>query len=262
MIVVQKAESSNGVLLQGDFFDFDRLYFAVMKFTGFHGLDDDCNFPDSYDFCETVLGLCYEMRHAWQGDRDLVQMYNGINREWFDDSSSHSARSDYESIDSGIVEETDGIDDDFFIFSRKDFPYVTESNAYFSTNITFLEAIFYALALSDLIRHKDLFIASRRRIIKEDESMKELNKEYLLFQAEQDVARILIFINQTLHALYRFIGEENYQCFISKYEEEKSFTHNCNLGHIMQVISDYGEKEYAQDDPKTLTSALLSFFNK
>lgn len=266
MIVVQKAENTNGVLLQGDFFDFDRLYFAIMKFTGFHGMDDDCTFPDCYDVCEATLGLCYEMRHAWQGDRDIVQMYNGIRHEWFSDNLEHTMHLDVNPSDSAgddvfIDAKSNLTGADFIRFLRKDFPDVTESNAYFSVNLIFPEAVFYALVLSDLVKLKDIFILSRKRMVESDKSMKEINQEYLLFQAEQDVARIIIFVEQTFHALYRFIGEDNYDRFRAKLTSIRSFSQKCNLRHIMQLISDYGEKEYDQDNPEILTSTLLSFFN-
>ncbi len=35
--------------------------------------------------CENLLGLCYEIRHAWQGDRNIEQVFNGIHEDWFDD---------------------------------------------------------------------------------------------------------------------------------------------------------------------------------
>jgi hypothetical protein len=63
----------------------DRLYFAIVKFTGFHGIDSQCTFPGYDAVCESLLGLCYEIRHAWQGARDIEQVYNGIHEDWFDD---------------------------------------------------------------------------------------------------------------------------------------------------------------------------------
>jgi len=36
MIIVEKAKYTSGVLLSGDFFDFDRLFFAIVKFIGTH----------------------------------------------------------------------------------------------------------------------------------------------------------------------------------------------------------------------------------
>ena len=69
---------TSGVFIKGDFFDFDRLYFALMKYTGSHGMNDICPFPGSEAACENLLGLGYELRHAWQGDRDIEEIYNGI----------------------------------------------------------------------------------------------------------------------------------------------------------------------------------------
>ena len=94
------------------------------------------------------------------------------------------------------------------------------------------------------------------------DSMQALYKEYLLFQAEEDVARITLFVHHTLRTLYHVIGEENYSSFIGAFSKVKRFSSKCNLEIINQVIADYNEKEYQQDDPETLTSVLISLFGQ
>jgi len=289
MITVEKAQKTNGVLLKGDFFELDRLYFAIHKFLGFHGLHSKCTFPDRYDFCESLLGLCYEIRHAWQGDRGIAEIYNGIKNDWFDDyerilppdeDSGEFTKSfkdsdydyddendydgDYDDEDDDYDDEDDEDDEIYYDeparFSRAEYPDAREKNTYFSIHLPFTEAVFYALVMSDLLKEKDTFLQARKRMATDkNEDYCELNKEYLMFQAEQDIARMTLFVKQTLHALYRYIGEERYNSFANKLDKAGSLTKNCSCESMNNVLVAYGEKEYEQDDPDILLAALSSF---
>lgn len=267
MIIVEKAREENGVLLKGDFFDLDRLYFAIYKFTGFHGIDSACTFPGYDDVCENLLGLCYEIRHAWQGDRNIERIYNGIHEYWFDDyqeSDSHSTI-DENNLDDLWNKETDDEEDykndEFTVkFSRRDFPDVTNSNTYFSIPMTFPEAVFYSLILLELLKKKDIFFMSRKLLSEKNDPLTQQNKEYYYFQAEEDIARITLFTNHALHALYKFIGEEKYLTFINKFNVQREFFLNCDMKRINSILVDYGEKEYVNDDPDHLYSVLISLF--
>ena len=260
MIYIEKAKDTNGVYLKGDFFDIDRLYFAIFKFTGYHGMDDRCVFPGCDAICESLLGLCYEMRHAWQGDRDLEQVYNGIHKEWFDDFRESGEYQDSDDDD----ESDDENDDDYYQrskarFSRNDFPEVTEHNTYFSIPLSFPELIYYALILSDLLDKKDLFYHARKALLKKAEPLQEHAKEYYYFEAEVDVARITIFVQQAFHVLYNFIGDKKYSAFINKFNKIDDFTEKCDMRAMNDAIADYGMKEYEQDVPELLMRTLAVF---
>ena len=256
MFSIEKSSNTNGVTLKGDFFDLDRLYFAIMKFTGNHGIDDKCPFDNCYLTCENLLSLCYELRHAWQGDRDIEQVYNGVGEEWFSDNKTTAV---YQ------PEEEDAYDEDnnYGIitprFSREHFPDVNTQNMYFSVNITFPEIVFYGLILSSLLEKKDLFFQSIKDKVEQTEALQELNKEYHYFDAEIDIARLTILNKQIHKALYRFIGEEEYFSYMNKLVRLDDFSENCNLERINKLIADYSKKKYKQDDPKILMRTLNSF---
>ena len=265
MIIVEKAREGNGVSLKGDFFDLDRLYFAIFKYTGFHGIDSNCTFPGYDAICENLLGLCYEIRHAWQGDRNIEQVYNGIHEDWFDDYQELDSNKTIDDFDNFWDEDHDCEEvyqnNEFSIkFSRKDFPDVTKSNTYFSIPLIFPEAVFYSLILLELLKKKDIFLHTKKMLTENNDASTELNKEYYYFQADEDIARITLFTNQTLHALYRFIGEERYTTFINKFCSYKDFFLNCDLQYLNSILVNYGEKEYKNDDPDHLHSVLMSFF--
>jgi hypothetical protein len=124
MFYIDKPGNSSGVFLEGDFFALDRLYFAIMKFTGFYGIDGRCNFPGCSQAAENLLGLCYELRHAWQGKRNIVQVYNGIREYWFDDyveAAACSCGNDDEDDEYGFDDDDDDDPPDMNmgVFSRK-----------------------------------------------------------------------------------------------------------------------------------------------
>lgn len=114
MLTVGKGNFNN-IILRGDFWDFDRLYFAISKFTGDFGIDSTCPFPGYETICESLLGLCYELRKAQEGKRELYKQYNGIPEEWFeekteiDEKSNDMNDSDHTFDD---VEDDDEVDED------------------------------------------------------------------------------------------------------------------------------------------------------
>ena len=267
MIIVEKARERNGVSLKGDFFDLDRLYFAIYKYTGFHGIDGKCIFPGYDAICENLLGLCYEIRHAWQGNRNIEQVYNGIHEYWFDDYKEPALfktidKNDLNHLCDEDPDEKEAYPNDEFEikFTRKDFPNAAESNTYFSIPLIFPEAVFYSLILLELLNKKDIFLQARKLLAEKNDALIELNKEYYYFQANEDIARITLFTNHTLHTLYKFIGEEKYTAFINKLYIQKDFFLNCDLGNINIILVDYGENEYENDNPDHLFNVLISFF--
>ncbi len=267
MITVEKAQKSNGVLIKGDFFDLDRLYFAIYKYTGFHGIDDKCTFPGYEEVCENLLGLCYEIRHAFQGDRDIEQVYNGIQQNWFDEykESDLLENMHLNNLDSQYSEDFDIEDETLnfeanYKFSRKDFPNITSNNIYFVISISFPEAIFYSLILLELLKKKDVFLLKRKLLAEENNDLNELNKEYYYFGTNEDISRITLFTNHVLNILYRFIGEEKYTSFMNMFYNQKDFFLNCNLQYINYILADYAKKEYETDILDNLYSVLMSFF--
>ena len=272
MLTVAKMRNSNGVVLQGDFFDLDRLYFAIFKFTGFFGIDSKCTFDDCDEICEALLGLCYEIRHAWQGDRGLAQTYSGIKDYWFDDFAENIScvqESQLYSDDDEDDEYDDDADDEendddyygssFRRFSRKDYPDASANNTYFSIPLSFPDVLFYTLVLHDLLKKRDVFMEVRKSLAETEDTMQELNKQYYYFQADQDIARLIHFVNQTLHELYRFIGNDRYFKFFNKFDKIYDYTYRCDREYLFKAMEKYNKKDYEQDDPEILMKFMSAF---
>ncbi|MGO1372361.1 MAG: DUF6904 family protein [Senegalia sp. (in: firmicutes)] len=74
MLYMENTQKNLGVSLYGDYLDFENLYKALHKIIG-----DEDEYRNFYSSQMRVLGLCYDIRHAMQGDRDYTFVENGIN---------------------------------------------------------------------------------------------------------------------------------------------------------------------------------------
>lgn len=76
MIYVTDTPRHAGVTIHGDFMDFDELYQALHASIGPEEEDDR---PPRYKLTRyRILGLCYELRHALMGDREIEFEDNGL----------------------------------------------------------------------------------------------------------------------------------------------------------------------------------------
>lgn len=77
MLQTKPTEHLTGVTIQGDFNDFYDLVESIYRMTG---LEDDPT-RAYYGVSSRLLGVCYDIRHAFMGDRDIVLKDNGMNEE-------------------------------------------------------------------------------------------------------------------------------------------------------------------------------------
>jgi hypothetical protein len=255
MLLIEKAQHTKGLLIKGDFWDFDRLYYAISKFTGDFGLHHGCCFPGYESAAENLLGLNYDLRHAWQGDRELVEVYNGVHDEWFDGI-------DYENDADENDEAENHNDIHYAIFRRKELPNITERNAYFCINMNFPEAIYYALITTKLLEMKQLFYSAVEAAVANNAPFEVYSKDYQLFGAEEDIYRVSHFAKLTLHALYLFVGEKNYNLIMSAYKKNDGFFSTYDSEPLCDILYDYYQKDDEDDNPTGLTTTLISLFEQ
>ena len=66
MLAVKTTDHLTGATICGNHSDLNTLYNALSNLVGNEG-----SYPE-YDQCQLrILGLCYEIRHAYQGDRSV-----------------------------------------------------------------------------------------------------------------------------------------------------------------------------------------------
>lgn len=113
MIYAKNTPNNTGVAIYGDHIDFEGLYEALHTVVG-----DEGEFS-SYDAARMrVLGVCYDIRHALQGDREIELVDNGMDAD-----------------------------------KMKWMSVITpEKNVYLKINVLWPEMLFVTMALNDFIR--------------------------------------------------------------------------------------------------------------
>jgi len=76
MIYVTNTPNNAGVAIYGDCLDFDALYKALHTVVG--NEEEHIQYEAA---CIRVLGVCYDLRHALMGDREVEFINNGMNKD-------------------------------------------------------------------------------------------------------------------------------------------------------------------------------------
>lgn len=112
MLTIQNTPNLAGISISGDYLDLDSLYMSLFTIVGKEG---------EYDIYKgarlRVLGIMYDIRHAFQGDREFDFVPNGM--------------------DAGRMKLIGMI--------------TPEKNLYYKTNVYYPEALFAVIALNDFI---------------------------------------------------------------------------------------------------------------
>jgi len=121
MIKFENTENLAGVSITGDYYDFNNLVDA------FHNITVDEYSEKNSEYAEMsirVLGVCYDIRHAYQGDREVVLLDNEMDDE----------KMKYHSI------------------------LTTSKNVYYKCNLLYPEMLYVTIALNELVilRMKEL----------------------------------------------------------------------------------------------------------
>ncbi|WP_249028571.1 DUF6904 family protein [Tannockella kyphosi] len=114
MISVIPTKNLLGVTIQGDYGDFYQLTRSIHNLSGYDAEDD----LRTYGVMMRLLGLCYDIRHAYQGDRNVL----------FVDNNMYPELQDFHDIT------------------------CSDKNAYFSVEVFFPEIIFLACSVPTLYR--------------------------------------------------------------------------------------------------------------
>jgi len=115
MIIIENTENLAGVCISGDYNDLNKLVDAFYELA----IDEDSETnKNCIELSTRVLGICYDVRHSYQGDREVEFVYNGMDE---DKMSFHSM-------------------------------IATKSNIYYKCNYLYPEMFFVMLALNKLVK--------------------------------------------------------------------------------------------------------------
>lgn len=169
MITGTPTEHLTGVLLEGEYQDFYEMVESIYRITG---LDEDPNSP-YWSVKQRLLGICFDIRHAYQGDRTVKTADNGVHKEMM---KWHS-----------VV--------------------LPQENVHFAVEVLFPEAVFVALALPEMYADSRRYYGKRaeKRLKNENNETKRIEKysDYVRDRAMMDMLAAAVF-----SALAEVIGEE------------------------------------------------------
>lgn len=166
MILAKPTEHLTGITLEGEYQDFYEIVESIYRITG---LEEDYN--DYYwGVKNRLLGICYDVRHAYQGDRNVKLTDNGVHKELM---KWHSM-------------------------------ILPQNNVHFSVEIMFPEAVFVALAVPEMYVWSSRYYGSRTK--KQEENAKFPVQRYSDYLRDK---AILDWLSTTiLQALADVIGDD------------------------------------------------------
>lgn len=218
MITARPTEHLTGITLEGEYDDFYEIVDCIYRMTGL---------PDGYDDMywgvkNRLLGLCYDIRHAYQGDRNVVLHANGVHEELM---KWHSM-------------------------------IVPTNNVHFSVEILFPEAVFVALSVPEMYPYSAQYYGARARKHEEDGAF-HANRysDYL-----RDRALLDWLCSTILQALADVIGDDElekllrYRCRGYGYE-------NTFRNYVTHYI-DRCNLEYVRTDPNKRAAKLRNIVKR
>ena len=130
MIQITPTKNLTGVTIRGDYADFDELIDSIYRITG---LEQDKT-DRYYGVKIMLLGICYDIRHAKQGDREIHLTDNGMDK-------------------------------DLMVWHKTVTPV---QNVYYSVNILFPDAIFTAASFSEMCLWSSVYYGPHAKGYTED----------------------------------------------------------------------------------------------
>lgn len=166
MIFAKPTGHLTGITLEGEYKDFYEIVESIYRMTG---LEED--YDDYYwGVKNRLLGICYDVRHAFQGDRNVLLTDNGVYDELME---WHSM-------------------------------ILPKNNVHYSVEILFPEAIFVALAVPEMYIMSSRYYGSRPK--KHEEKAKFPAQRYSDYH--RDMAILDLLCNTILQALADVIGDD------------------------------------------------------
>ena len=205
MISAKPTEHLTGVLIEGEYEDFYEMVESIYRMTG---LEEDYN--DRYwSVKNRLLGICYDIRHAFQGDRNVKLVDNGVNDELM---KWHSM-------------------------------VMPQQNLHYSVEVLFPEALFVAFSIPELYLPSSVYYGQRaRKLQKKEEQPRQFVDRYADYIRDQAMLDMLSSV--ILSAFADVIGDEDFEKVLSQrgksygYEYEHyatQYVDKCNAEYLKTV---------------------------
>ena len=180
MIKVRNTKNLLGVTILGDYEDLSTLRDAISNYTNLYMSSQED--PEASHCYECVLGLCYDLRHAFQGDRGFEAFQNNA------ESLSLMAECIYK------------LPPDEKRAAKKNRNLFKSGNLYFSADIHYPWAVYYLFLLQSIT--EESFRPSW---------LENIDFEYDEFRAERDEALIRYFVQLLWECVKSILPPEVFQ---------------------------------------------------
>ncbi|MEG1958140.1 MAG: hypothetical protein RR071_10480 [Lachnospiraceae bacterium] len=177
MLQTKPTEHLMGITIQGDYNDFSELVHSIYNITGLEDNSKDMY----YGVKNRLLGICYDIRHAYQGERKVVLVNNNMDKDkmkW------------HEMITS-------------------------EQNVYYSVELLFPEAIFAAAAVPKMYLFSDTYYGNPAN--KSEKNFPPVPYSNLM----KDKANLDVLCGGIWKALGEVIGDEELKKIMHTYHLER-----------------------------------------
>lgn len=235
MLSFKTTENNLGITISGDYDDLYELHTSLSNLAGYEGQIIDYN-----SVSLRILGICYDIRHAYMGDREIELIDNGINEE---------------------IKKYHG----------KLYP---NYNLHYSVNILWIEAIFSVLALEELIKIATDKKLSKKYIndeelgfwIKDEKDKKEHFRKYRIekeIRLPYDVSIARLYQTGIWKALVEVIGINRYRRIknATASDEYDQYNELKYKGFCTQYL-DIFNMEYLYSALEKRPTLLASYINK
>ncbi len=207
MLSVKPTENLTGVTIQGDFKDLYELVDSIYRITG---TNDDMT-SMYWGVQNRLFGVCYDIRHAYMGDRGMTLEENGISHE----------------------------------VAKLHNPILPTQNVYYNVNILFPEAIFIAASVPQMYIYSSVYYGMRKKSAKEDSHFFIPYSNYIRDKANLDVLCAGIW-----QALGESIGDEELESIIGMmYRANENYMYyatpyidKCNIELIKTAVEKRKDK--------------------
>lgn len=200
MISAKPTENLAGITIEGDYEDFYEIVESIYRMTGFEESYDDC----CWSIKNRLLGICYDIRHAFMGDRDIKLVDNGVHDEMM---KWHSM-------------------------------ILPKQEVHFSVNVMFPEAVFVALSAPELYVWQSQYYRKKSKRQEENATFPPTHKysNYIRDKAVIDTLSAVI-----LGAFAEVIGDDELEKLFKvrghKYEDiflnyATQYVDKCNIEYL------------------------------
>ena len=182
MLRIETTKNLYGVNIIGDYEDLDKLYDSVSRYMSFYY--DNMKQFYSYDEYEYMLSLNYDIRHAYQGDREYLIVEN----------NAFALKNNLENLEYATGERD--------IELEKDYLDHKEGNLYFSVMILYPLIFHYLISFENILDDEPI----DEWLDTEKEFRGKWRDDYTLIDAERDRAVIRNFTSLIWSNLQELFG--------------------------------------------------------